>query len=109
MLNISALAAIHIHQALLREIDRLERIHQECGDDWPDDFDANDIWMLRQMLPHIPVSTEGTVAVEYPSSKPVQFTMALIPGYLSTNRDRLSGAEVKALEEALADYQKVSG
>jgi hypothetical protein len=107
MFTISAVVANHIRRALLGEIDRLERTHQECGDDWPKGFDPNDIWMLRLMLPHFPVSAEGTITVPTPTSKPVQFTMALIPGYVSANKNLLSVAEVKALEAALADYQKV--
>jgi hypothetical protein len=60
-------------------------------------FDPNDIWMLRLMLPHIPISAEGTITVLNPASKPVQFTLVLIADYLSAKKKVLSGAEVETL------------
>jgi hypothetical protein len=36
----------HFQAAILEEISRLEEIWTICGDDWPDDFDPNDIQLL---------------------------------------------------------------
>jgi hypothetical protein len=105
--EISAVAASHIHRALLAEIDRLERIHQEFGDDWPEDFDPNDIGIFRMMLPYFASSSEGVLTIPHLTSKPVRLAMALIPTYVSANKCLFSAAEVKMLEAVLADYEKV--
>ena len=106
MTQISAATSRHINIALLAEIERLEAIHGRCGDDWPEGFDANDIWMLQMIVRHFPQDAVGSIPLPDANSKPMQFTIALIPAYLAANRSSISPAEALALEDVYARFPR---
>ena len=78
-------------------------MHRECGDNWPDDFDPNDIGLFAGMLN---VFGDGSSAVkfEHIPSKSVGFTLALVPSYVRAHRAELSAEEISGLFRAYAQF-----
>lgn len=70
---------------LQKEILRLEEIHQKCGDNWPDDFDPNDRWILELVLKDLIKNKTNGYEELYPNSKSFRFFAALIPQYIEEN------------------------
>jgi hypothetical protein len=78
----------------------VQPVHYGTQTGWPATGDLRPVWDIR--LPKM-----QKITIPNPTSKPIQFTMALIPGYLRANNSLLSAAEVKMLEAVLADYDNV--
>lgn len=109
----------HFQAAILEEISRLEEIWKICGDDWPDDFDPNDIpmlisahndlrsghadWGVKQGTEHF---EGGTRTYEYSgwASKSRRFVVASIPQYVRRHVDQLSLADYDLLFLFYAEF-----
>ena len=111
----------HIALALQEEISRLEKIAQVCGDDWPCNFDPNDIGMFesaKKSLENGDVDWGVRQGVEMSNGglcrpfsyavfmgKTVRFTMALIPGYVQRHLDQLSETDYNMLSHFYCEFK----
>lgn len=97
MISIPPKVAEIIIAGLSAEISCQEAIGSSCGDDWPPDYDPNDVsiyygfkeWLLEH---------SGRVAVfdGNPRSKPASFVFSLIPHIVKENLSRLSTSDIDA-------------
>jgi hypothetical protein len=98
MLLVSALALPHLITAAKQEQQRLMALHQAVGDDWPPEFDPNDIWLFDIIIQDLAAALENNRQEIDLTGKPLAFLLAIIPNYLAENRDRLSSEESQSLE-----------
>lgn len=83
--------------ALEQEIARLQTIHEECGDEWPPDFDPSDIWLLDSVLKEFCAYKVSGYNEEYWNGKHFRSFVALIPEYVRTNFHSLTDEVRSAL------------
>ena len=79
------------------EIMRLKAIQEECGEEWPPDFDPNDIYMFESVLSELYDHSEYGYDEDHFDSKPFRFFVALIPEYVRTNFNSLTDEVRSAL------------
>lgn len=90
---------------LTKEIARLNAIGAICGDDWPDDYDPNDVGVydfFRRSLQENPGQNAVVKMDNY--SKVVTFCMALLPNFVRENLDTLSPADIESACRVYAQY-----
>ena len=100
MVSIQPIARPHLLSAVQQEWRRLVALHETVGDDWPEGFDANDIPLYAygvEATSSALRTAENEIAL---SGKPLQFLLALIPGYVEANQGSLSVEEYVALKLA---------
>lgn len=95
MFEVPASVANHVAQALEDEVARLKAIYSECGDDWPPDFDPNDIWFFEDMIPHF--RSSGASVIVDPRSVTHSACVRLLWRYVRDRRADLNDADVNAL------------
>jgi hypothetical protein len=98
MLSVSAWALPHLIIAAKQEQQRLMALHQAVGDQWPPEFDPNDIWLFGGIVQDLETALQNSSSEIDLAGKPLAFFKAIIPGYLAENRDQLSIEEYKSLE-----------
>ena len=92
-------------RGLSAEIERLEAIGAVCGDDWPDDYDPNDLAIYRGVRQWFEQHrSTGAELSEGFSSKPTRFVMAWLPYFVRTSAVSLSEAQVQAAARTYAQY-----
>lgn len=104
MLTIPPEVSRFMIEGLTREIERQEAIFKECGDDWPDDCDPNDIAIYIEYREWLSEHSGETVTEEYPDSKPTAFVMALVPHFVRESIDSISQELLDAVGCTYAQY-----
>ncbi|MGH8700705.1 MAG: hypothetical protein ACREVR_05950 [Burkholderiales bacterium] len=105
MLVIPPNVATIIIAGLEAEIKRQEAIGAVCGDDWPDDYDPNDVMLYRGLRTWL-LENAGRDAV-IPSNfnaKPTRFVMGMIPYFVRERLDELSVSDVDAAFRTFSQY-----
>jgi len=105
MLSIPPQVAAIIIRGLEAEIERQAAIGAVCGDDWPDDYDPNDVaiyrgfrqWLLEN------IGRDAIIQSDF-AAKPVRFVMGLIPFFVRNSIDHLSASEVDAAFRTFSQY-----
>ncbi|QUD86155.1 hypothetical protein [Phenylobacterium montanum] len=98
MLVVSQRAMPHLIALAEQEIARNRAIHEECGDDWPDDFDANDIHVFEIMLESLlAVQGRGEAIVDF-TGKPGWFLLGALPDYVKRLGPSLTNEDFSSLE-----------
>ena len=90
---------------LTQEIARIHAIGEICGDEWPEDYDPNDVGVydsFRQTLKKN--AGESTILDLKNYSKVVAFSMALLPRFVSENLSQLSTADIESACRVYAQY-----
>jgi hypothetical protein len=87
------------------EIARQEAIGRVCGDDWPDDYEPNDVAIYRGFRNWLQdhAGRDAAIHGEY-TSKPARFVMGMIPHFVRQNIDRLPAADVDAAFRIFSEY-----
>jgi hypothetical protein len=87
------------------EISRQEAIGRVCGDEWPDDYDPNDVAIYRGFRSWLKehVGRDAVVDCDY-TSKPARFVMGMIPYFVRQSIDQLSPADVEAAFRTFSEY-----
>jgi hypothetical protein len=98
MLSVSALALPHLMIAAKQEQQRLMALHQAVGDNWPPEFDPNDIWLFGAIVQDLETALQNSSREIDLAGKPLAFLLAIMPDYIAANRDRLSSDECISLE-----------
>jgi len=92
-------------RGLSAEIERQAAIGAVCGDNWPDDYDPNDLAIYRGVRQWFEEHrSAGAELIEGFSSKPTRFVMDLLPYFVRTSPTPLSEAEVQAAARTYAQY-----
>lgn len=104
MIPVSAIALPHLLAAADREYQRLVAIEEAVGENWPDGFDANDIYLFADAVEAIRTALQNGKSEIDLSGKPLRFLLGLIPEYVQANSSLLSLTEYEALKAAYA-YQ----
>jgi hypothetical protein len=95
----------HVVKALVDRIDWEYRVHEDCGDDWPPDFDPNDVGMylgvLRLVL-DLWRTGEGGILRDAGRSKSLRFASRVVADYFIENKQSLS-PEIAARMAELVD------
>jgi hypothetical protein len=92
-------------RGLTREIDRQEAIGKVCGDDWPDDYDPNDVAIYRGFRKWLEERSTIDAVIDHDfGSKPVRFVMGLIPHFVRGSLEVLSELEVNAAARTYSQY-----
>ena len=89
--------------ALENEIMRLEMVNENCGDEWPSDFDPNDRWIYDQLLQEFRKYKASGYEEHSLHGKPFRFFVALIPSYINSNMDKLSQASYLELHHLYSE------
>ncbi|MFZ6746957.1 hypothetical protein ACO0LC_27330 [Undibacterium sp. JH2W] len=100
-LNISKLMI----SALTEEIERLKLIGDSCEDDWPGDYDPNDVPLyeyFRRLLEENPSGNTILHCEKY--SKAASFSMALLPRFVRENMNVLSSVDVESACRVYAQF-----
>lgn len=89
---------------LRRIIKDLEDAAAEFGEDWPDDFDPNDIGLYQSVLTSLSAGVDTGYDEQYWWGKPFRFFMAAMQRYCA-QPNSLSSDELTAIRQALSEYQ----
>ena len=92
----------HVIVAAEQELARLMAVHKAVGDDWPADFDINDIPIFEIALKALRLANRTRTKDVFLSSKPLWFLLAALPHYVSANNKALSSQEYAALKRVYA-------
>lgn len=104
MLSIPPRVAEIIVEGLQAEISRQEAIGAVHGDNWPDDYDPNDVAIYRGYCEWLLQHPDRDAVEEYPFSKPTAFVFFLIPHVVRENLTRLSPSDIDATYCVFAKY-----
>lgn len=94
----------HLMKALETEITRLEKIAETVGDDWPDDYDPNDLVLFHGGLSELRETAEKYEPQELTCGKYFSFIMALLPGYVRENLANLPVFDYSLLFHAYTEF-----
>jgi hypothetical protein len=103
--NFTENAIRHCINALEYEIDRLQKVHDEVGEDWPAWFDANDKSIYQCMLDWFKPIKPGEDVETNVISKPFGFMMELIEQYIKSETPTLTDSEREELNKFLEKYK----
>lgn len=98
MFTVPLAAMPHVIVAAEQELARLVAVQDEVGDDWPADFDPNDIPMFMIALKELRVANSARTEEVNLSGKILWFLLAVLPDYVSANNKTLSPQEYAALK-----------
>ncbi|MFZ6682237.1 hypothetical protein [Undibacterium sp. Tian12W] len=90
---------------LTQEIAQIHAIGETCGDDWPADYDPNDVSVydsFRQMLKKN--AGKSTILDCKNYSKTVAFSIGLLPRFVTENLSQLSIADIESACRVYAQY-----
>jgi hypothetical protein len=105
MLSIPPNVAAIIIVGLEREITRQDAIGAVCGDNWPDDYEPNDVAIYRGFRAWLLENIGHDAVLEISArSKPTRFVMGLIPYFVRERFDELSAADVDAAFRTYSEY-----
>ena len=105
-IRISSIVVGHWICALSEEILRQEAMSRDLGpnDDWPDDYDPNDLAMYRSVREWLSrAGVDGTVISEV-SRKPIKFAVGVLVGYVRERQSCISKDDLAQLFRAYAEY-----
>lgn len=95
----------HLISALEVEVARLEKIADTIGDDdWPHDYDPNDLALFRGGLSALRKTAESGGSQDWACNKPCRFMIGLLPGYVRSNLSSLSESDYSAVFHAYAEF-----
>lgn len=95
----------HLIAAVAQEVAELERVGRACGDNWPDDYDPNDLAIYRGLLTWLSSGATDGITIEGSlTSKPMEFLMLLVPRYVHNNRASISESDTAAIFRAYVEY-----
>lgn len=100
-LNISKLMI----SGLTEEIERLKVIGDNCGDDWPEDYDPNDIPLYDYFRRFLEENSKGNTTLHCEKySKAASFSIALLPKFVRENMNVLSSVDVESACRVYAQF-----
>lgn len=90
---------------LTEEIARIEAISDACEDDWPADFDPNDVGVYDSFRRFLEQNNGHNTIMEMKThSKVDRFAMSLLPQFVRENLDELSPADIESACRVFAQY-----
>ena len=90
---------------LTKEIARLNAINATCGDDWPDDYDPNDVAVYDSFRCYLEGNPGRNTIVQWETySKGTAFSMALLPNFVRENLNSLSPEDIESACRIFAQY-----
>jgi hypothetical protein len=98
MLVIPQFAIAHVLAAQEQELARLTAIELEFGDHWPQDFDANDIWLYEIILEALKAARSENREIIDISGKPLWFLLMVLPDYVSRHLPEMTLDEYQGLK-----------
>ena len=107
LIAISPSVVRHLLIAVNKEIGELERIGSSCGDDWPSDYDPNDLAIYRNLRTWLASGAEQGLTILdsiHASTKPIEFLMMLVPNYVRGNAATLEFVESSEIFRTYAHY-----
>lgn len=95
----------HLIAAVTQEVAELERVGRACGDNWPDDYDPNDLAIYRGLLTWLNSRAADGVLIEGSlASKSMEFLMMLVPRYVRDHHASISESDSAAIFRAYVEY-----
>jgi len=107
MIPVTPSAIRHLLVVAEQEHRRLMAVHEAVGDDWPPEFDANDIPLCDIAIESLMSTIQNGGSVSDLAGKPLHFLLALVPGYVNRMRDDLTTDDYEALK-LIYSYQSAS-
>ena len=106
MVHLSAEIIPHFEKAVREHLDWLESEAAKYGDQFPDDFEPNDIALYRSLLVGLSQSTQTGVDIDRATfGKVFRFMMGLLPFYVKEHRNAISIADYNALFRAYCEFK----
>lgn len=94
----------HLSKAVQNEIACLERIGVKGGDEWPSDYDPNDLAIYRSIRTWLDSANEPDLDAESLMTRPVQLAMDLVPHYVRNNLTAIARFELDELFRCYCEY-----
>ena len=98
MIPVTPSALRHLLVVAEQEHRRLMAVHEAVGDDWPPEFDANDIPLFNIAIHSLRSTIQNGGSESDLAGKPLHFLLALVPEYVNRVRHDLTGDDYKALK-----------
>jgi hypothetical protein len=102
MFTVPLAAMPHVIVAAEVELARLVAVERAVGDDWPADFDRNDIPMFMIALKELRLANSTQTEEVFLSGKILWFLLDTLPDYVRANNNTLSSQEYAALKRVYA-------
>jgi hypothetical protein len=102
MISVDTQALPLLLDAADRELRRLKAVRAAVGDDWPTDFDANDIPIFEIIVSATAEAVRTHSSKLDLAGKTLWFLLDLLPAYVQENAVRLSFEQYQALKHVYA-------
>src|SRR5689334_8355879 len=99
MFFVPKIAVPHLITALKQELARLRKIAETDEDNWPEDFDGNDLPLFETALAALKYASEHQTEEVQISGKALVFMLFVVPGYVKANKSTLRAEEYQALKQ----------